>query len=1336
MSDLSTKQQRQKETKNNYQNQFNGTYFSTNNPPLGHFSQISPMTPLHYTQLHNPFTQIPQYSSFPNFHQIPQFYPRQSSTPFHQMYNYPTILPLKSQIPIETPNTNTNTNTNLNTNTNENSILKKSKEEELNQAIEYFNQVKKYFKNQPENFSKFKELMRDFKDEKIPTKIMVTKIMTMFQGNYDLVLKFNIFLPPSDQFRSSQKNGTTINENKMIGYVNKIKQRFSLNSKPYRDFLDILQRFDKNNSLQEICNEVSELFTEHHDLLEEFIQFLPETNKTVLKNGKLMILEEKEKQGKKNLRKRNYPYENNQKQNNLEIEQITPLTFQKNTYQNNEYRSQIPKKYKKRLYEKEKKKKKKKTRTEKINNNNNNNNYISNHNSQLKFLKNLKSKISQKSFERINLIIDLFKQNNINKTEALESIENILWDSKHKNLLLNLKNILFNNQSPPIQLMKNKKLQKKHYIQDGTKSNTSYFKIQNNDKNSTNLNNNNINHDMEIEKEKEKEGKGEKEKKSKKEKESGKEKEGEKESGKEKENKNKKTKILNKKYKCLPPSKEISLLNNNDQNNEYQTKQNLLEDQRYELDHLILRYSRTFNILQEYIKKLKLIPQNEIVTFNVENLFYDQLFLKDIIDLYHNQSRFIFEGLRINPPVTVHLLYIRFKKRLEEIKKSKLKFEFLRNQVLENNIKKYLTQQSNNYQLLNKQILTKNFMFNEINFENETNCIDFVGFNKYCDNISLLDFIFDLLFKSTFNIKDNNNKRRNDNDKEAGNQIIKEIQKENGIEIENTTGKESEKEKEKEKENENEIEKEKEKEIEIELEKEMDIKENQNKKKLNLEKKQEKNYFFKNKEIIKKKYNQRIDQNPLVLDFLKNFLYNFFFIWDNRKPNKHKSKINQKNKTPQIILNESKMNYLESIKKKNKKFFTRKEKLFYGNQHFYRLFKLFFLFYQRLLTAKNYLNQKKNTKNLNNDILKKHGKNLNINININNNYNSNNKGVNNKKNINNNTTNNNNKKNIKNISNDNNNHNHNNNVNNNDNFDFFFRFYQEILKRYLDNKIKKQKYIKICHYFFGNYSYQFLGLKKIIKSILNVCFEIINKKDLYFYIELFQHEKNTNKKFNDLKYLINLKNFRLKNDQLFRFVINNNQFSINNVKFQNSNQIIKQSKEKNGTHLHDSQLKQNTLNNNNNNNNNLPIHFSVKLLENDEINEINKEYKQYFERKTKHLSRFINLNKTNERSESAYIRKNNIFLSRNKRYCLNLFINQTKKLTQNDNINKNFQSINPNHSLQKRQNQELLKNIYKNVRIQNNLCFKFDQLKRQLIFVQGSEDLLYRKIIKNKNNID
>lgn len=71
--------------------------------------------------------------------------------------------------------------------------------------------------------------------------------------------------------------GKPIEFEQAVTYVNKIKSRFAEDEAVYKDFLNILQTYQKDQKdITEVNRQVSILFRDHEDLLAEFSRFLPE----------------------------------------------------------------------------------------------------------------------------------------------------------------------------------------------------------------------------------------------------------------------------------------------------------------------------------------------------------------------------------------------------------------------------------------------------------------------------------------------------------------------------------------------------------------------------------------------------------------------------------------------------------------------------------------------------------------------------------------------------------------------------------------------------------------------------------------------------------------------------------------------------------------------------------------------------------------------------------------------------------------------------------------------------------------------------------------------------
>lgn len=180
----------------------------------------------------------------------------------------------------------------------------------------------------------FLETMKSFKAGIIDTPRVIQNVCELFAGHNTLILGFNRFLPPhfeidiadlpaqstqhttqthsllsppsiagstpesvapvhpvpppifaahdvdiSLDHQQGQAVQATDQQNdfdRAISYVTRIKTRFSTEPEVYKSFLDILHDYQRNRKpISEIVNQISVLFKDHADLLEEFVYFVP-----------------------------------------------------------------------------------------------------------------------------------------------------------------------------------------------------------------------------------------------------------------------------------------------------------------------------------------------------------------------------------------------------------------------------------------------------------------------------------------------------------------------------------------------------------------------------------------------------------------------------------------------------------------------------------------------------------------------------------------------------------------------------------------------------------------------------------------------------------------------------------------------------------------------------------------------------------------------------------------------------------------------------------------------------------------------------------------------------
>ncbi|GAB4831786.1 hypothetical protein Ancab_005798 [Ancistrocladus abbreviatus] len=149
-------------------------------------------------------------------------------------------------------------------------------------ALQYLKEVKEMFQDQREKYDQFLEVMKDFKAQRIDTEGVIARVKELFKGHNNLIYGFNTFLPKGyeitlDEDEAPPKKAVEFEE--AINFVNKIKKRFQNDDHVYKSFLDILNMYRKEHkNISEVYDEVSQLFEDHPDLLDEFKRFLPDNS--------------------------------------------------------------------------------------------------------------------------------------------------------------------------------------------------------------------------------------------------------------------------------------------------------------------------------------------------------------------------------------------------------------------------------------------------------------------------------------------------------------------------------------------------------------------------------------------------------------------------------------------------------------------------------------------------------------------------------------------------------------------------------------------------------------------------------------------------------------------------------------------------------------------------------------------------------------------------------------------------------------------------------------------------------------------------------------------------
>ncbi|OUM59095.1 hypothetical protein PIROE2DRAFT_47375 [Piromyces sp. E2] len=157
-------------------------------------------------------------------------------------------------------------------------------------ALSYLDQVKEQFNDSPQVYNQFLDIMKEFKSQALSTPGVIQRVSTLFKDHPSLITGFNTFLPPGyrieppvNDMSYGNRKRAPVEFNHAINFVNKIKNRFISEPGKYKQFLEILQIYQKEQKpIQEVYSQVQVLFQNELDLLEEFKNFLPDSTQATI----------------------------------------------------------------------------------------------------------------------------------------------------------------------------------------------------------------------------------------------------------------------------------------------------------------------------------------------------------------------------------------------------------------------------------------------------------------------------------------------------------------------------------------------------------------------------------------------------------------------------------------------------------------------------------------------------------------------------------------------------------------------------------------------------------------------------------------------------------------------------------------------------------------------------------------------------------------------------------------------------------------------------------------------------------------------------------------------
>ncbi|KAJ6230425.1 sin3b-related [Anaeramoeba flamelloides] len=202
--------------------------------------------------------------------------------------------------------------------------------------------------------------------------------------------------------------------------------------------------------------------------------------------------------------------------------------------------------------------------------------------------------------------------------------------------------------------------------------------------------------------------------------------------------------ILNVKWVNISSGYEYTTQEYNEPN-PHEDKLFYFEDQRHEIDIELGKNKKILRQLEQLIRNIKTFSKEELKNFTLEPMIQSKFFLNRIYTLYGNSYQIVVEGIKKNPIMTLNLLFERFKEKDRKLQKTFLELNRTWTKNLINYQNNYLQFQNQQYQKNETEKLSKHFLLNEIHLKEKDKPYKICGFENEYHNKEIIHSIIQLL---------------------------------------------------------------------------------------------------------------------------------------------------------------------------------------------------------------------------------------------------------------------------------------------------------------------------------------------------------------------------------------------------------------------------------------------------------------------------------------------------------------------------------------------------------------------------------------------------------------
>ncbi|CAM6122821.1 unnamed protein product [Calypogeia fissa] len=155
----------------------------------------------------------------------------------------------------------------------------------MGDSREYLKMVEKMLGDQ-DKYDEFihviKGLLNELKAQRIGLDRLIAEVKHLLRGYPLLILGFNEFLPEGSKITSFTEDGQfkkqqPVQLNQVVNYLDKVKTRFQSEEHIYKRFVHVLNMYQAGTkTIQQVYQDVVQLFTQDADLVGEFICLFPD----------------------------------------------------------------------------------------------------------------------------------------------------------------------------------------------------------------------------------------------------------------------------------------------------------------------------------------------------------------------------------------------------------------------------------------------------------------------------------------------------------------------------------------------------------------------------------------------------------------------------------------------------------------------------------------------------------------------------------------------------------------------------------------------------------------------------------------------------------------------------------------------------------------------------------------------------------------------------------------------------------------------------------------------------------------------------------------------------